>query len=178
MHPFASIDWHEALVPTVSLLELILRGSAVYLFIFVLMRFLRRQAGGLSTADLLLVVLVADAAQNAMAAEYHSVPEGLVLVATLFAWNYAVDWVTFRFPRMHKLLNRAPLPLVEHGRVLRRNLRKEFLTTDDLHEMLREQGVDDLQEVKRCCLEGNGRLSVIKRTGGDSPPPHPAHPGA
>lgn len=99
-------------------------------------------------------------------------------MATLFAWDFAVDWMSFRFPRMHKLLNRHALLLVKDGRLLRSNLRREFLTSDDLREMLREQGVEDLHDVKRCFLEGDGRVSVIKRTGGDSPPPRPAHPGA
>ena len=77
----SSIDWHAMFVPTVSLLEIVLRGSAVYLSIVALMRLFRREAGTLSTTDLIVVVLVADAAQNAMAADYHSITEGLVLVA-------------------------------------------------------------------------------------------------
>jgi len=76
----AQIDWHGLLVPTVSLLELVLRGSAMYLGILVLMRILRREAGALSTTDLLVVVLVADAAQNAMASEYQLHPAPLLLV--------------------------------------------------------------------------------------------------
>jgi uncharacterized membrane protein YcaP (DUF421 family) len=81
MHPIFDIDWHGLLVPTVSLLELVLRGSAIYLGILVLMRVLRRDAGTLSTADLLVVVLIADAAQNAMASEYHSITQGAADVA-------------------------------------------------------------------------------------------------
>src|SRR5512133_1456143 len=98
MHPILDIDWHGLLVPTVSLLELVLRGSAMYLAILVLMRVLRRAAGALSTTDLLGVVLVADAAQNAMASAYDSVTEGAVLVATIFGWNYLLDWLAFRYP--------------------------------------------------------------------------------
>ena len=98
MHPIFEVDWHNLLVPTVSLLELVLRGSAVYLGILVLMRVLRREAGALSTADLLVVVLVADAAQNAMASEYHSITEGAVLVATIFGWNYLLDWLGIDIP--------------------------------------------------------------------------------
>ena len=64
MHPIFDIDWHGLLVPTVSLLELVLRGSAIYLGILVLMRVLRRDAGALSTADLLVVVLIADAGRG------------------------------------------------------------------------------------------------------------------
>jgi uncharacterized membrane protein YcaP (DUF421 family) len=172
MHPITAVDWHALLVPTVSLLELVLRGSAMYLFVFAAMRLFRREAGALSTADLLVVVLVADAAQNAMASEYHSLTEGAVLVATIFAWNYGLDWLGYRFPRVHRLLNPPPLLLIEHGRVQRRNLRAEMLTKADLVEQLREHGIEDFAEVSRCYLEGDGHLSVIKRTtDGEAPPP-------
>ncbi len=172
MHPITAVDWHSLLVPKVSLLELVLRGTIMYLLIFGAMRLFRRQSGALSTSDLLVVVLIADAAQNAMASEYHSLPEGVILVLTIMAWNYGLDGLSFRFPRMHRLLNPAPLLLVENGRLLRRNMRAELLTRADLAEHLREQGVDDLAEVSRCYLEADGHMSVIKREpGGDAPPP-------
>jgi uncharacterized membrane protein YcaP (DUF421 family) len=158
------VDWHALFVPSVSLVELVLRGSAMYLFIFAAMRLFRREAGTISTADLLVAVLVADAAQNAMASDYHSITEGFVLVATIFAWNYGLDWLAFRFPRVHRLLNPRPLILIESGRIQWRNLRAEMLTRADLLEHLREQGVEDPSEVQRCFLEGDGHLSVIKRS--------------
>jgi uncharacterized membrane protein YcaP (DUF421 family) len=163
------IDWHGMFVPTVSLLEIILRGSAVYLTILVLLRLFRREAGTLGTTDLIVIVLVADAAQNAMSAEYHSVTEGLVLVATIFAWNYGLDWLGYRYPWAYRLLHPAPLLLVSEGRVQRRNLRSEMLTMEDLMEQLREQGIDDVREVKRCFLEADGRLSVLKAEGDKKP---------
>jgi uncharacterized membrane protein YcaP (DUF421 family) len=166
MHPILQIDWHELLVPTVGLLELVLRGSIVYLGILALMRVLRREAGQLSTADLLVIVLVADAAQNAMASEYHSITEGVVLIATIFGWNYLLDWLGYRSPWVYSLLHPAPLLLVKDGTVHRRNLRSEMLTLADLKEQLREQGVAELAEVKRCYLEADGRISVIKQSSG------------
>ncbi len=165
------IDWHAAFVPTVNLLELVLRGSVIYLLILAALRLFRREAGALSTADLLVIVLVADAAQNAMAAEYHSITEGVVLVATIFAWNYALDWLGFRYRWVYRLLHPAPLLLIKDGRVQRRNLRSEMLTLDDLTEQLREQGVQDVAEVRRCYLEADGHMSVIRREPGAEAPP-------
>ena len=167
----AAPDWHGMFTPTVALLEIVLRGSAMYLFVFTAMRVLRREAGGLGTADLLLLVLVADAAQNAMAAEYRSLSEGLVLVATLFGWNFLLDWLGWRFTWAHRLLLGSPLPLVRDGAILWRNLRKELLRREDLLEQLREQGIADVAEVASARLEADGRLSVIKRQPGDGPPP-------
>jgi uncharacterized membrane protein YcaP (DUF421 family) len=170
MHPLLDIDWRALFVPTMSLLELVLRGSAVYLTILAAMRVLRREAGALSTADLLVVVLVADAAQNAMASQYDSITEGAVLVATIFGWNYLLDWLAYRYPSVYRLLHPRPLALIEDGRVQRRHLRSEMLTLADLEEQLREQGVDDIAQVKRCYLESDGRLSVIRRSPGEAPP--------
>jgi len=165
------VDWHKMFVPSVSPLELVLRGSIMYLAILAAMRVFRRQAGSLSMPDLLVVVLVADAAQNGMASEYYSVTEGLVLIGTIYAWNYLIDVAAYRWPRFHRPINPPPLALVRDGRVLRRNLRKEMLTPDDLMEQLREQGVERLTEVRECWLEGDGHLSVIRRKEGDDAPP-------
>lgn len=159
------IDWRAVFIPTIHPLELVLRGSIVYLLILVALRLFRRDAGALSTPDLLVIVLVADAAQNAMGSDYKSIPEGAVLIATIFGWNYVLDWLSFRHRRVHRWLHPAPLELVRGGRINRRNLRKEMLTVGDLMEQLREHGVEDLGQVKQCYLEADGYLSVIKNEG-------------
>lgn len=172
MDSLLQIDWNAAFVPTVSPAEIVLRGTFVYLLLFFVLRVLRREAGALGISDLLVVVLIADAAQNAMASEYKSVTEGAVLVGTIVAWDYFLDWLGYRFPAVQRLLRPAPLPLVKDGRVIRQNLRKEMITMEELMSQLREQGVESVEEVKRCRLEGDGHISVIKYDsggeGGDS----------
>jgi uncharacterized membrane protein YcaP (DUF421 family) len=163
-----SIEWREVFVPTGSLLELVVRASAMYLLILAGFRIFRRDAGSLSVSDLLVVVLIADAAQNGMAGEYKSVPEGAVVVITIFAWNYILDWLAYRSRLVHRLLHPPPLRLVRNGEILYRNLRAQLITRSDLLEQLREQGVDDVRDVKTCCLEGDGRMSVIRLSGDDS----------
>src|SRR5215213_4297880 len=151
MDNILQIDWKAVFVPTVSLAEIVLRGTFVYV-----LRVLRREAGALGISDLLVVVLIADAAQNAMSSEYKSVTEGAVLVGTIVAWDYSLDWLGYRFPAVQRLLRPASLPLVKDGRMIRQNMRKEMITTEELLSLLREQGVDSLEEVKACCLEGDG----------------------
>jgi uncharacterized membrane protein YcaP (DUF421 family) len=162
MNATQGIDWHAMLVPTGSLLELMVRASFMYLLILAGFRIFRRDAGSLSVSDLLVVVLIADAAQNGMAGEYTSVTEGMVVVATIFAWNYVLDWLAYRFRFVHWLLHPPPLLLVRNGQVQHRNLRSELITKQDLLEQLREQGVEEVATVKKCYLESDGKLSVIR----------------
>ena len=158
-----TLNWHQLFVPETSLLELVVRGSVMYLMLLAALRVLvRRHVGSLNLMDLLLIVLIADAAQNAMAAEYRSISEGLVLCGTLVAWNYLLDWAAFKSKFVARLLEPSPLPLIRDGQILRRNLRQEFITKEELLSQLREQGIEDVGEVKTAYLEPDGVLSVIK----------------
>lgn len=150
----------------VSPLELVIRGTAIYWLLFVIFRFLlRRDIGAVGVADVLMVVLIADASQNAMSGGYTSLAEGAVLVATLVAWNYTLDWAAFRFRFLQRVLEPPPLLLVRQGRVQMRNLRVEHLTVDDLRGMLREKGIDTLDTVKVAYLESDGAFSVVRNDG-------------
>ena len=164
-----AIDWHQMFVPTGSLLELIVRGSSMYLLILAGFRIFRRDAGSLSVSDLLVVVLIADAAQNGMAGEYKSLTEGVVIVTTIFAWNYLLDWLAYRSRFVYWLLHPPSLLLIRNGQIQFRNLRSQLITKDDLLEQLREQGVEGVERVKACFLESDGRMSVIRESD-DEPP--------
>lgn len=157
------IDWKGMFVPNISILEIILRGSIMYVGLFVLLRvLLKRQSGGLGITDLLLVTLLADASQNGMAGEYRSVPNGLALAGTIMGWNYFFDWLSFNSPWFARLIEPKPLPLIRHGRMLRHNMKQELITEDDLLGQLREQGIGDPADVKLANIESDGRISVIK----------------
>lgn len=158
------IEWKTILLPSTPLIEIILRGSVMYLALFILLRLiLKRQAGTLGMTDLLLITLLADASQNGMAGAYKSLPDGIVLVATIIFWNYALDWLSYKSPRFQQLIEPPPLPLIKNGQLLRRNLRRELITEGDLMGQLREQGISDISNVKEAYIESDGRVSVIER---------------
>jgi uncharacterized membrane protein YcaP (DUF421 family) len=158
------IDWANILFPQTPVLELVVRGTLTYLALFALLRLvLKREAGAVGMTDLLVVVLIADAAQNAMADDYRSVPDGIILVVTLVFWSWALNWLGFRIPAVQRLVHPPALPLVRDGRMLRRNMAKELITEDELMSQLRLQGVDDLSQVVSANMEGDGRISVIER---------------
>ena len=144
-------------------LELVLRGTAVDWFLFLLFRFvLRRDAVAMGIADILLVVLIADASQNAMAGGYQTLADGLVLVSTIAGWNWLIDWAGYRFRPIRQFLEAAPVVLVRHGQLVRRNLRREMISTPELMALLREHGVTKLAEVNHARMEGDGQISVIR----------------
>ena len=160
-----SVDWTAVFVPDLPLAEVVLRGTLVYLGLLLMLRLLpRREVGSVGTSDLLVVVLIADAVQNAMGADYRSVTEGLLLVVTILFWSYVVDWLDYRFPRLH-LVNAPPRRLIRNGRILHANLRSESFTEEELMAKLREQGVRSPSEVESAHLEGDGKVSVIRRSG-------------
>lgn len=158
------IDWQEIFIPSHSVLETIVRGTMIYIMLFLILRFLlKRQTGVIGVADLLVIVLIADASQNAMASEYKSVTEGIVLVLTIVFWNYAIDWLGFHFPAFQRITRPPPLLLIEDGKMLPRNMRQEMITIDELKSQLREQGIEHCSEVKRAYIEGDGTISIIRK---------------
>lgn len=165
------VDWQAMLVPTHGLLEIFLRGTAVYFLLLLLLRVFPRQAGSIGISDLLVVVLIADAAQNAMSSDYKSITEGAVLVVTIILWDRLLDRIGYRVPAVERLLRRSPLLLIKDGHAIRRNLRQEMITTDELMSQLRQHGVTEIAKVRRAYMEGDGQISVVKFNddGGDKP---------
>ncbi|MDE2598683.1 MAG: DUF421 domain-containing protein [Rhodocyclaceae bacterium] len=151
--------------------EIVLRGSVIYLSLVLLFRFVvRRDIGAVGIADLLVVVLIADASQNAMAGEYKTLADGLTLICTLLGWNVLLDWAAYRFPLIKQFVEGDKLLLVENGRLIHRNLRKQLITEDELQAKLRSYGIENLSAVRKVYLESDGDFTVISR--------HPQQQGA
>jgi uncharacterized membrane protein YcaP (DUF421 family) len=148
---------------TVSPLELVLRGTLMYWFLFVVLRFiLRRDVGSLGISDFLFVVILGDAAQNGMIGSATSASDGMVLIGTLVFWSYLLDFMSFRFPVIQRFSSAPRLCLVRDGKMLRRNMRREFITDEELNAKIRHEGVEDLATVKRMYLEADGEMSLIR----------------
>ncbi|MCC2973887.1 DUF421 domain-containing protein [Massilia sp. IC2-476] len=154
--------WSELFLVETPLLELAARGTILYFVILFLMRFMPRRTGGeLATMDLIFLLLIAEAASNAFG-EYRSVSEGLVLVLVLMGWNFAVNAASWRFRWIERLVSSPPIQVVRNGKMLKRNMRREFLTEEELMSALRQQGVASVEEVRVAYIEGEGAITVIK----------------
>lgn len=163
------VNWSELFGLSVSPLELIVRGSAIYLFLFVLFRLvIKRRMGAVGMADILVLVIIADAAQNGMAGEYRSITDGCILIATIVGWDMLIDWLSYRFRWMQKVLEPPPLLLIDDGRVLWRHLRHELISEMELKSKLREHGVSDAREVWKAYIEPDGQVTVLRKDPGSS----------
>ncbi len=171
-----NLDLGDLFTYSMSPLELVVRGSLVYWFLFAIFRFiLRRDVGSMGVGDFLFVVLLGDAAQNGMIGDATSPIDAMTLIGTLVAWNLLIDWATYRFPVVERLMAPPRRCLVRDGRVDRRTMRREFITQEELMAQVRSHGLEDLAQVKRAYLESDGDMSIIQRDGAP-PEAKPARP--
>ncbi|MEM6399776.1 MAG: YetF domain-containing protein [Cyanobacteria bacterium P01_D01_bin.116] len=162
MEKWFHIDWQAIFIPSTSVAELFIRGSLVYLALFSILRILpNRQIGTVGINDVLVVVLFAEAAQNAMASGYTSISEGVILVGTIIFWSYFLNWLGYKIPAVSNFVSPPPLVLVKNGCLINENMEQELLTKKELMSQLRQQGVDSLEKVKKAYMEADGRISVI-----------------
>jgi hypothetical protein len=148
---------------SVSPVEIIIRGTLMYWFLFLLFRFLlRRDIGTVGIGDFLFVVIVADASQNAMSGDAKSVADGVLLVVTLVFWNFLIDYVSYKSALIRRFTEPPSVILVKNGKPVLRNMRREYITRSDLHAKMREEGIEDIAKVKEMRLESDGTISVIQ----------------
>lgn len=147
------------------ILELVLRAALLFALFMVLLRIVpRRSVGELASMDLVFLLLITNAASNSLG-EFSSLTDGTVQILTFFGLNYLTNQLSYRFPAIERLLEHSPLPVVQNGRMLRRNMRKEALTEEELMASLRKEGIGDLVQVRKAVVESDGRLGFIREDG-------------
>jgi uncharacterized membrane protein YcaP (DUF421 family) len=157
------IHWTEMFIPSVSPVEILIRGTLIYLFCFIVMRFTRRGISGVSISDMLIIVMIADAAQNGMSADYKSVTDGVFLIAVLVFWDWVLNVAQDHVPFIRNLFYPAPAELIKDGRMLRKNMDQNYITYNEMMSQIREAGLEKVADVKRACMEGDGSISVIPK---------------
>jgi uncharacterized membrane protein YcaP (DUF421 family) len=157
------VDVQKMFSLDVSVLEMFGRGTLTYLGIFVILRMFRRPTGQLSVADVLLITIIADAAQNSMAGEYASVSSGFVLIGTIVFWDRLIDHLSYRYAWFAKVATPRPVPLIRDGVPIRPALEAQEISDDDLLSHLRQHGVELPDQARLCMLESDGKISVLKK---------------
>ena len=143
-------------------MDLVARTVVVFFFIFVVTRAVgRRELSSLEPFDLILLVVIGDLVQQGVTQSDYSVTGSILVVATIALLTVAMSYLSFRFRRLRPLLEGEPLVLVEDGRPIERNLRRERITVDELRAAAREQQLRSLEDVHLAVLETSGRISFI-----------------
>jgi uncharacterized membrane protein YcaP (DUF421 family) len=168
------MDWQGLFEPH-HVLENVIRASSIYLLLILLLRFLpNRKSGSLGPSDFLVIVLLATVVTGALNKDVSSITDAVVMVATIVAWSFITDVLANRVPVLRRLVYSAPVQVMRDGEILARNLRREFMTEEELGAQLRLQGIEDEADVAHAYIEHDGRMSVIRKDAAGSTGQRPA----
>lgn len=143
-------------------LNIIVRSLCVYLFMVAGIRiFGKNQLSQLNAGDVVLLLLISNAVQNAMVGENTSLQGGLIAAFVLFLANFLLKKLMFKNPKIKSFLESDPIILIKDGKVLPENLEKAEISIDELEESIREHGVEKVEEVRLSIMEVDGNISVV-----------------
>lgn len=147
-------------------LDVILRSAAVYLFMVVALRiFGKKELSQLNTTDVILILLISNSVQNAMVGSDTSLWGGLAAATVLFAINFILKKLMYRFKGFGNFIQQKPEILIHDGNLDFKTLSKLNITSEELKEAMREHGIEYFKDVKLAMLEIDGNISIIS---GDS----------
>jgi uncharacterized membrane protein YcaP (DUF421 family) len=145
-------------------MDITLRAVVLFLFMYLLTRVIgRRELSSLQPFDLILLIVLGDTIQQGLTQDDYSVTGAVIAVGTIAGLQVLTSWSAFRFPWLRRVLNGYPIVLVEDGRVVEKNLRRERLTLHDLTEQARANQVTSLEDVQWAIFEPSGSISFIPK---------------
>ncbi len=143
-------------------LSIALSSAAVYVFIVLAIRlFGKKEFAQLSVSDLVFVLLISNAVQNAMVGSNSTLSGGLVAASTLFILNYILKFLMYKFPSFQKMISGEPILLIYHGKVNDEHLKKARISVNELIETIREHGCQSILDVDLAMMESDGNISVL-----------------
>lgn len=151
------------ILPTKPILEIVIRGSAGFLILVLLLRVIpKRNAGHISPNDMLILIIIGGMGADAIMGGSYSLGDIFMMVALVLGWGYLLDAVEYRFPALRGVLRDDATRLIENGRLLKRNMRRELVTEEELMAVLRRGGIEDLTLVRLATLEADGEISLVR----------------
>jgi uncharacterized membrane protein YcaP (DUF421 family) len=146
-------------------MDIVVRAVVAFLFVFLLTRVIgRRELSSLQPFDLILLVMIGDLVQQGVTQNDFSVTGALLVGSTIALMTLLVSWTSFRFPRLRPVLDGEPVIVVEDGKPIERNLRRNRITLEELLAAGRQNGYASLDSVRWAVLETNGRISFVPRS--------------
>jgi len=145
-------------------MDIVLRAVALYAFVIFVIRVIgRRELSSMTPFDLVLLIILGDAIQQGLTQDDYSVTGAVLAVGTIATLQVATSYLSFRFPPMRKVFQGQPIVLVDHGKFVHRNLRRERMTEEEVAEEARQQQIATIDQVDWAILEANGSISFIKK---------------
>jgi uncharacterized membrane protein YcaP (DUF421 family) len=145
-------------------MDLALRSVVIFFFIFLLMRIVgRRELSTLEPFDLILLVVLGDSVQQAVTQDDYSVTGAFIVVTTIALLQVFMSYLNFRVPLLRQVINGEPIVIVQDGKVIEGNARRERLTPEDIAEAARLQQIASLEDVQWAVLETSGELSFVEK---------------
>ena len=145
-------------------MDIVLRATAVFFFILVLVRVMgRRELSKMEPFDLIVLIVIGDLVQQGVTQQDYSVTGAVLAVGTIAVLAVFMSWLSFRFARVRPVLDGRPVVLVEKGSPIADNLRRERITLDELSAQARLSGIASLEKVQWAVLETGGQISFITR---------------
>lgn len=142
--------------------RIIFSTFVIYLFIVIAIRlFGKKELAQLSVVDMVFILLISNAVQNAMVGPDSTLSGGLVAASTLFIMNYIFKYLQYRFPKFGKVIEGDATMLIYKGEIMETHLKKARITFEELMEVVREHGVSSVKEVDLAILEVDGNISVL-----------------
>lgn len=167
---------HDVFSLPIGIGEKVLRALIVYAFLVAVLRIVgKRELGQQNTLDLVVLLLIANAVQNAIIGNDNSFSGAVVSVVTLVVLNETLNRVTYFSGRVGRLVDGSEAYLVREGKPVSGELFRAGISLPQLRAIARRQGYADLSEVHTAILEANGVVSMFKR--GEPQIYHPAEPG-
>ena len=145
-------------------MDIVFRGIVVYVFIYLLTRVIgRRELSSLQPFDLILLIILGDAVQQGLTQDDYSITGAFIAIGTIAVLQVLTSWVSFRFPRLRPALDGEPIVMVEDGKAIERNMKRERLTLEEVMEEARLQQIGSLDEIQWAVLETSGNMSFVKK---------------
>jgi uncharacterized membrane protein YcaP (DUF421 family) len=164
------------LIPEVQILEKIVRPLVVYFFLLIAFRIAgKRELGQMTPFDLIVLLTISNVLQNAMIGPDNSLTGGVIGGLSLFCANGLIGRLTLHFPGVARLLEGKPTLLIEDGRIITKNLRREVMTRSELDRAIRKHELDpekDLPLIKQALLEQDGTVTIIHKSEHNQIRPH------
>jgi uncharacterized membrane protein YcaP (DUF421 family) len=147
--------------------DIVLRSIVIFVFIWVLMRLLgRRELSKLEPFDLIVLVVIGDLVQQGVTQQDLSVTGAVLAVGTIGLLTLVFSWASWRFPRVRPVLDGSPVVLVEDGKPLADNMRRERITIEEIAAQARLSSIDSLDKIRWAVLETGGAISFIPKQRG------------